>query len=457
MTVTAAERTLLERCRAEPGLFLTRMLGADPHPAHRSIANALSSHSRVSVVGCNGSGKDWTSGRLILWWLSTRYPAKVVVLAPSHRQVHDIVWKECRMGYAGAVTPLGGRMLPRDSRLEYDDQHFAIGFAVDDAFNIQGFHSPNLLVILSEAHGIPQDQHDAVRRLNPSAILMTGNALGASGGEFYESHHERADLWETVTISADDIIDDPRPGMLTREQVAERAEEWGQDSPLYVSAVLAQWPDNADDALVLLADARAAVDRELPPELPAVLGVDVARYGSDASVIYMRSGPVARLVHRQVGASTMTLVTEVQRAVEEHEPEVVVVDAVGVGAGVVDRLKELDLPCRIVAFQGGASARDKTRFANAIAECWWGMSQAFRREAIDIEDDRRLVAQVTGRRYTERSDRTIALESKDDIRKRGGRSPDEADALAMTYYAPRRRWNYGIYNLEGGANDEMHN
>ena len=445
MTVTTGERSLLDRCRTDAGVFLTRILGADPHPAHARIANALAANSRVSVVGCNGSGKDWTSGRLILWWLSTRYPSKVIVLAPTHRQVHDIVWRECRTAYATAPVPLGGRMLPRDSRIEYDDQHFAVGFAVDDAFSIQGFHSPNLLVILSEAHGIPQDQHDAVRRLNPAAILMTGNALGSVGGEFYESHHERADLWQTLTISADDIIDDPRLGMLTREQVAERAEEWGEDSPLYISSILAQWPENSDDALVNLANAKAAVDRELevPDDEPAVLGVDVARYGGDASVVYRRQGPVARLVYRRQGISTMDLAAQVDTiATEDEAVKTIVVDAVGVGAGVVDRLKEMDIARRvsIVAFQGGAMARQKDRFANAIAECWWGMAQAFRQGNLDIEDDRRLVAQVTGRGYTEQSDRRIRLEGKDEIRKRGGRSPDEADALAMTYSAPRRRW-----------------
>ena len=339
--MTTAERTLLDRCRADPAFFFTNILGADPHPVHVEIADALATSSRVSVVGCNGSGKDWTSGRLILWWLSTRWPAKVVVLAPTHRQVHDIVWRECRTAYAQALVPMGGRMMPRDSRIEYDDETFAVGFAVDDALSIQGFHSPNLLVILSEAHGIPQAQHDAVRRLNPSAILMTGNALGAAGGEFYESHHERSDLWDTITIDDEDIADDPRPGMLTPEQVLERAAEWGEDSALYVSAIKARWPDNADDALVNLADAKAAVERVAEPDSPTILAVDVARFGGDANVIYKRQGAVARQVYRRAGESTMSLVGEVVKAIEEHKPQYVVVDAVGVGAGVVDRLREL--------------------------------------------------------------------------------------------------------------------
>lgn len=438
MTATTAERHLLDMCRVKPEVFYRKILGTDPHPAQLSIADAATLYKRVSVVGCNGSGKDWMTGRLVLWWLSTRYPAKVVILAPTARQVHEIVWRETRQAYHEAVVPLGGRIMPRDSRLEYDDQHFAVGFAVGDALNIQGFHSPNLLVILSEAHGIPQDQYEAVLRLNPRCIVMTGNALGTPGGEFYESHHERSDLWETITIPAPVVAADPRPGMMSYETMLERADEWGEDSPLYTSSILAQWPDNSDDNLVNMENALAAVARNLDPEGKPVLGVDVARFGGDASVIYCRTGPVARMVHRQIGASTMQLVAAVQRAVEEHTPERVIVDAVGVGAGVVDRLKELDLPCTVVDFQGGGQARNKRRFANVIAECWWTMAQAFKRDNIDIEDDKRLIAQVTSRGYTEQSDRTIRLESKDDIKKRGGRSPDEADALAMTYYEKRR-------------------
>ena len=185
---------------------------------------------------------------------------------------------------------------------------------------------------------------------------------------------------------------------------------------------------------------------------PAILGVDVARFGGDASVIYARRGPVARLAYRQVGASTMSLVAAVQDAIDTHTPvSEIVVDAVGVGAGVLDRLKELDLPCRVVEFQGGSQARARGRFANAIAECWWGMAEAFRKGEIDIGDDKRLVAQVTGRRYAIQSDRTIRLESKDDIQRRGGRSPDEADALAMTYYVSQPRFVVGA--LLGGETE----
>ena len=435
---------LLQECRERPAVFLEHILGCAFYDKQVEIVEAVRDHSRVAVCGANGTGKDYAAGRIIHWWQQTRYPAKTIVIGPTHRQVHDILWRECRTAYIQARVPLGGRMLPSASRWEYDDQHFAVGFATNDQFNIQGFHSPHLLVVLTEAHSMEQDQVDAVKRLNPERILMTGNPFTISG-EFYDAFHERADLYHTVTIS---VFDTPNvqtgemviPGIVTLEQVAERAIEWGEDSPLYQASVLGEFPDSLDDNLVSLADAKAAVEQELsvPEDEPAVFGVDVARYGGDASVIYRRQGRVARLVYRRQGTSTMELVARIQHELENDSAvRTVVVDSVGIGAGVVDRLKEVDLPkwVRVVSFQGGAKARKPSRYANAIAECWWGMAKAFREGNIDIEDDRRLVAQVTGRSYTEQSDRTIRLESKDEIKRRGGRSPDEADALAMTYAA----------------------
>ena len=442
---TSPEVRLLQACRANPSHFLEHVLGCSFYDRQIEMIEAVRDYTRVAVCGANGTGKDYAAGRIIHWWQQTRYPAKTVVIGPTHRQVHDILWRECRMAFIQARAPLGGRMLPSASRWEYDDQHFAVGFATNDEFNIQGFHSPHLLVVLTEAHSMEQGHVEAVKRLNPERILMTGNPFTVNG-EFYDAFHERSDLYNTVTISA---FDTPNvrvgemviPGIVTAEQVAERAIEWGEESPLYQASVLGEFPDSLDDNLVSLAEAKAAVNRQLvvPEHEPAIFGVDVARYGGDASVVYRRQGSVARVLYRRQGVSTMDLTARLADLLEEDQAvDRIVVDSVGVGAGVVDRLRELPVSRRVavIPFVGGAKARDHSRFANAIAECWWGMAQAFRQGNIDIEDDKRLVAQVTGRNYTEQSDRRIRLESKDEIKRRGGRSPDEADALAMTYVAP---------------------
>ena len=166
------------------------------------MARAVRDHKRVAVVGANGTGKDWMAARIMLWWQMVHHPAITVVLGPTHRQVSDIVWKEARSAYLSARMPLGGRMY-QTARWELDDRHYAVGFATDDQYNIQGFHSPNLLVIITEAHNVEQSHIDAVKRLNPARMLLTGNAF-ASSGEFYDAFHGGADLYHTIEIAASD-------------------------------------------------------------------------------------------------------------------------------------------------------------------------------------------------------------------------------------------------------------
>ena len=109
-------------------------------------------------------------------------------------------------------------------------------------------------------------------------------------------------------------------------------------------------------------------------------------------------------------------------------------DGVGIGAGVVDGLKDLALPIRLVDFVGGASARKPDRFMNAIGECWWEMRKWYLSEVVDTDDDGALIGQVSGRQFEIQSDRRIKLQGKKELSK----SPDEADALAMTFGGGRR-------------------
>ena len=151
---------------SDPESFVRDVLGESPYDKQVDILNAVARARRVSVVGCNGSGKDWAAARAVLWWLHSRSPAKAIVTGPTTRQVDDIVWNELRAAYAQASDRLGGRMF-RTSRYELDEQTFALGFATSSPYNLQGFHSPNLMVVLTEAHAVREADVDAVRRLHP--------------------------------------------------------------------------------------------------------------------------------------------------------------------------------------------------------------------------------------------------------------------------------------------------
>ncbi len=249
-----AGTTDLTRYANDPVGFVTDVLGAagTPYSKQAEMLEALVHERRVSVVGANGSGKDWAAGRAVLWWTETRPESKAIVMGPTQRQVEEIVWQEMREAYAAAADVLSGRMLKSAYRI--DEGRFALGFSTNNALNIQGFHSEQLLVVVTEAHAMPQLHMDAIKRLQPDRLLLVGNAL-ARDGEFYESHHGKRNLYHRMAIPAFDTPnftgeDGGRRGMITPEYVEEYALDYGEDHPLYAASVLAQFPDMLEDSLI---------------------------------------------------------------------------------------------------------------------------------------------------------------------------------------------------------------
>ena len=419
----------------DPVEFVRRVLCEAPYHKQEQMLRAVAASRRSSVVGCNASGKDWAAARCVLWWMHSREPAKAIVTGPTTRQVDDIVWNEMRFAHARAADRLGGRMF-RSSRYEVDDQSFALGFASNSPFNLQGFHSPNLLVVVTEAHAVDGQDFNALRRLNPGRLLLTGNPFVTSG-PFFDSHHSQDHLYATVQISAFDTpnlneSEGTIEGLVTAQDIEDRKAEWGENDPLYVGGVLGRFPDNLEDYVVPLWAARAAGRRDTPPEGPLVVACDVARFGKDNTVVMTRQGQHARIAHRSRGHDTMATANYLKDYCDTHPVQALVVDEPGLGSGVVDRLREIGLGrTRLVRFNGGASPRNRARFANLNAEVWWRMRECYLAETLDTDDDQALIEQVSSREWDVDEKGRIRLQSKKDL----ARSPDEADALAMTFAA----------------------
>ena len=419
--------------------------GEEPYSKQMDMLRAVETSRRVSVVGCNGSGKDWAAARVVLWWLHAFHPSKAIVTGPTSRQVEYIFWNEMRSAHALAADRLGGRMF-RTSRYEIDDSTFALGFATNSPYNLQGFHSPNMLVVVTEAHAVGQADMDALFRLNPKRLLMTGNPF-VQAGTFYDSHHSKEHLYETVKISAFDTpnVQQKRvviPGMVTVVDVEDRRAEWGEENERYVGGVLGQFPDNLQGHVVPLFRATEAARRTLEPEGPVVLGCDVARYGKDKTVVVRRQGPVARIIWRVRGRNTMEVANWIKAYCDAEEVDTVVVDDTGVGGGVVDRLGERGLGrTKLVAFRGGSASDKKDTFTNLVTEVWWRMGAAYEAEELDMEEDPALIEQVSGRKYNRPKGEKITLESKQGKYQ----SPDEADALAMTFVNVAPAGGYRIH------------
>lgn len=437
------------------------LVSANTYSKQDEMTRAVFTSPRVTVSGANGTGKDFQAARIALAWLTLLEPAKVVVIAPTHRQVEDIFWNEMRAAFRSKAfrEPWGLKMFPGSARVEclYDaEEHFGVGFATKDKAagvnqmptgeGLQGYHSPNLLAIISEAHAVQQAHIDEIRRLNPRCTLMTGNPFTASG-EFYDSHHSKRHLYQSIQISA---FDTPNlrdiapeegyadyPGMVTKKDVRERAEEWGEDNPLYIAGVKGEFPDNLDDMVIVpLYAAQAAAQRTSEPSGTVRVACDVARYGADKTVVMRRQGDHAEIVHSTQGADLMKTTGFLKRYIMENLVDELVVDETGLGSGVVDRLRELGTGrTRLVGFNFGGSPKDKDRFVNAGAECYWAMRQWCMEEPADIPNSAPLLSGMSGRLYSIDSRGRTKLQPKEEMH----RSPDEADALAMTFVQDKGR------------------
>lgn len=444
----------LDRALMDPEWWVRSVLGHTPWKKQIEILESVRDNTTTAVKSCHGAGKSFSAADVALWYLYTHRPSIVLTTAPTDRQVKGILWKEIRKAYQRSIYPLGGDMLTQELKLDAD--WFAWGFTAPDydPDRFQGFHEVHILVVVDEASGVSEEIYegiDGVLTSEHARLLMIGNPTNPSGrfakafksegvskisiSAFDTPNFTRFNITEKDIIEntwQDMITDDlPAPYLVTPRWVYDRYRSWGESSPLYLSRIKAQFPAQSNDTLIPLHLIEAAIERTLHAGSPSELGVDVARFGADETVICHRAGPVARIIKTIQKCDTMELTGIVVQQIRETASSVAKIDAIGVGAGVLDRLNELEMPAQDM--QSGAAAKDPERYKNARAEWWWGLRTRFEDGDIDIENDEVLLSQLANIRYKVTSRGQILIESKEEMKKRGFPSPDRADALMLAF------------------------
>ena len=481
--------------KLSPKEFARDILRVDLWHKQSEVLAALPDHQRVAVKSGNGLGKGFCASVAVLWFLYSHEPAIVLSTAPTFRQVQHVLWRQIRQLHRRAKDTLGGKLFA--TRWELTEDRYAMGLSADTADQFQGFHSPNMFIVVDEAEGVSDEIYEAIESVMTSAeckLLLIGNPTTVTG-VFRRAFHEESHLYYNVTISA---FDSPNvmakkveiPGLTTFRWVEERKEIWGEDNPLYRARVLGEFPDLAEDALIRLSEIEAAGNREQPtsreesaadrsksaspdqaptaneemapsvdaarfgsasgmdtgadqanPDLTIdeelVLAVDVARFGSDHSVILRRRGQRVEEIRTFQKLNTMQLTGWVAAAIQEFQPDRVCIDEIGVGAGVVDRLREQGY--QVKGINVARWARQDKLFANLRAEGYWRLRELFATGTISIPTDSRLMGELAALRYSYDSQGRIIMESKEAMRHRGQASPDVADALMLAFVDPPSR------------------
>jgi len=412
------------------------------HEINKSVVN----NKRTVVPSGHGVGKSWNVARLALWFLFCHYPAKVVTTAPTWPQVEKILWSEIGKAYNSTAVPLGGRLLTTELKIEKD--WFAIGLSPKEdvaskefgVAKFQGYHSPNLLILLDEGAGVRASTYITAESLISSEnnkIVAIGNPESSSG-YFYDK--SRSPLWNKVHISC---FDHPNvkenkiiiPGAVTRQWIDDRRTEWGEGSPLWQAKVLGDFPDEGDDTLFPLSWVERSMRLNLEAKGKKKLGADIARFGNDKTVFYTIIGNKVTEWQEFSKIDTMETAGRIMQKHHKVKYDSIGVDDTGLGGGVSDRLLELDIPVEKMIF--GAKATDSDRFFNKRAEVYWILRERLDpkfKDPLQIPDDPELRYQLTSIKF-KYSSRGIQIETKDDMKKRGLKSPDKADALAIANYA----------------------
>lgn len=421
----------------DPVSFARDMLKTSPTPHQMEMLTALAASNRVTARSGHGIGKTRGMAIAAWWFFCTRFKPIVVCTAPTAHQLYDNVFKEL-VAMKRQLPPLVAAEFEHTKdriwHKRYKEEWYLVARTgtKDNPDALQGFHNDSLLILADEASGIPEEVFAPVEGIMTgldNKMLMAGNPTRTSG-YFFDSHNKRRARWNALRLSS---ADSP---IVSQAYVDDMAAEWGLESNMYRVRVLGEFPVSEADQFIPIHHCEAAANTTANIVTPIVWGLDPARFGGDDTALCKRHGnrilPFKMLLGQtDLMEVTGWLVNEFHETPKHNQPVKIFVDEIGLGGGVLDRGKELGLP--VYGINAGWSSSNKAKWFNLRAEMWFRMREALAAGNTQIEDDSALIGELTAPKYKFTSSGQLQLESKDDMKRRGIRSPNRADAMGFTY------------------------
>jgi phage terminase large subunit len=435
--------------RNDPNKFVKEVLGVEPDEWQKDFLNAVATGERkISIRSGHGVGKSTTASWAMLWFLLTRYPVKVVVTAPTSAQLYDALFAELKRWVKELPKPVQDLLDVKQERIELKASATEAFISArtsraEQPEALQGVHSDNVMLVADEASGVPEAVFEAAAGSmsgHNALTILLGNPVRSSGF-FFDTHNRLKDEWWTRRVSC---IDSTR---VSTEYVNDMKSRYGEESNAFRIRVLGEFPRSDDDTIIPMDLLESAKHRDTRAyeDAPIVWGLDVARFGSDSSVLCKRQSNVVHTLERWRNLDLMQLtgavVSQYEACDHKNRPTEILVDSIGLGAGVVDRLRELNLPAR--GINVSESPAMGGTYLNLRAELWHKAKAWLEKRDCKIPNNEDLIGELATVRYTFTSNGKIKIESKDDIRRRGLKSPDMADAFVLTFASDAATISWG--------------
>ena len=430
--------------RKSPLLFVTECLQVMPSEQQAEALVSFDKAKRTSIRSGHGCGKSSCASWLILWFMCTRPYAKVACTAPTSRQLSDILWSELSKWLRKSI--LADEFVIQKDKIFHKEAPKewwarAISPSVkaskdEQAETLAGLHGDHLLIVCDEASGIPDPVFIPLEGAMTQAdnkVLLIGNPT-RSTGYFYETHFKVGvrENWNKLHW------DSRKSTNVTQDMVDYFAKKYGIDSNVFRIRVMGEPPLDSENTLIPLAWAMQCIDNEVTvaDDEPLYLGVDVARYGEDSSVILPRQGLRISPWRTFQSMDTITLGGFINQEYMEQEASGIAIDEIGVGAGVTDWLmKHGHLKCFGVNVARASSNLEK--YDRLRDELWLRVRDKCMRGQYQFpggELGQLLCDELSQPTYSFNAHGGFKVESKRDMKTRGVMSPNIADALCLTEY-----------------------
>jgi len=476
----------LREWKYNPVSFVQDGIEATPSKQQAELLRTFPLHKRHTVRSGHGTGKDACASWLIMNFMTTRPYAKVVCTAPTNRQLADILWSELSKWFRRSIF--------RDEFVIQSDKIFhkespkewwcrAVSPSVkaskeEQAETLAGFHGDHLLIVVDEASGVPDPVFiplEGAMTQPDNIVLLIGNMTRGTG-YFYDSHFDikQRDKWNKLHWDSRDSENvDPAYPIYMKDK-------YGEDSNVFRIRVAGEPPKDDEKTFIPLSWAISCIDNEIPiaEDEPLYLGVDVARYGEDSSIILPRKGLRIYPWTTFQGLNTIDLGGHTLEVMRDMDAEGIGIDEIGVGAGLVDWMHKLPGASRKVhGVNVATESSDKFRFHRLRDELWWEMREKCRNQqywfpgstAKEREMSDELCNELSSLYYDFDANGAYVIESKKTAKARGIKSPNIADALALSEYfhntayriflskgsapkKPRRPWEIQQHNIPSPDN-----
>lgn len=465
------EEKLKRLYRIDPESYACDVLGVTWWQKQVEIAEALLKYRRVFVKACHSIGKTHLAGGLVNWFFDSFQPSITLTTAPGMDSVKDLLWKEVRIQRKGRPG-----LMPKAPRMETSADHFAVGFTARDATAFHGRHEEKMFIVFDEAVGIEGEFWDAAEGMFTGEgcyWLVIMNPTDTSSRAYQEQESGEWHIIEVSALEHPNILADiegrpaPFPKAVRKSFIDSRLKAWAtpipagdrvagdvefppgsgnwfRPGPLFESRVLGRWPSTGTDSVWNDALWQACLIEQILQEEATEIGCDVARFGDDYTSIVVRRGNCVLRWETHNGWGTDQTAGRLKQLAKEFSEEweepsniLIKVDDDGVGGGVYDQRGEF----RFVRMNAASNALQADDYPNRRSEYWFGTAERAGEGRIDVsrvsEEGTRLIRQqLMAPKWKVDSQGRRVVEPKVDMKKRLGRSPDDADAFNLCFAPP---------------------